>query len=107
MKSWIAVGLTLVGIGMGILSGGSAFAEEESPYCALAQKSEAQDRKNAMNCAMRLHHRWCTTTVDGEEYQGDAHSCESPLTEMYAALCQDGQPDQGTLDIECFEEEDF
>ncbi len=101
MKSWVTTGLTLVGIGGSVLSGGVAFAEEESPYCAAARKSAAQDWKNSLQCAMRPNPRWCTTTVDGRVYSGDAHLCESPLTDIYQDLCRDGVTEQGPLEFAC------
>jgi hypothetical protein len=106
MKSWVAMGLALVGIGGSLLSGGVAFAEEESPYCEKARISEAHDWKMSLQCAMRPMLRECTTTVDGKVYSGSAYLCESPMTGIYQALCRDGVTDDSPLEIECFSELD-
>jgi hypothetical protein len=103
MKPWTAIGLTLVGIGGSLLSGGSAFAEEESHYCAQARKLEAQDQKAASMCGIAPYDLVCTTTVGGREYRGGSSSCGSGLTGIYQGLCRDEQADQGPLNIECCE----
>lgn len=103
MKSWAAIGLALAGIGGSLLSGGSAFAEEESPYCAQARKLEAQDLKAASMCGIAPHALVCTSTVGGRVYRGGSSSCGSGLTGIYQGLCRDGLADQGPLNIECCE----
>lgn len=104
MKSWVAMGLALVGIGGSVLSGGVAIAEEESPYCEEARISEAHDWKMSLQCAMRPVLRECTTTVDGKVYYGSSYSCDSPLTGIYQALCRDGVTDHGPLEFDCWSE---
>jgi len=99
MKTWAAIGMALVGAGHGLLSGGVAFAAEESPYCAKARK--LQERDDSVICGMAPIHRWCTTTVDGKTYDGHSYGCGSPLTALYHALCRDGVTDHSPLHFAC------
>ena len=104
MKSWISAWLTLVGMGGSLLSIGGAFAAEESSYCAEAGRLAAQDEAIRSQCAMIPHLRVCTTTVAGKVYSGRAYLCESPLTPIYQALCREGVPNQGPLEVTCSSE---
>ncbi|WP_437659630.1 hypothetical protein [Sorangium sp. So ce1182] len=94
MKTWAVIGLTLVGTGHGLLSGGVAFADEESPYCA---KAEAEAHTS---CDPAMFKESCIAAVDGKMYYWRA-DCDNTLKGIYDLLCLHEVTDHSPVRFKC------